>query len=100
MTELNNTFKIFRLILCNQSNNIKYSFIYDKKWWNFILNDKFNMEDLDDILDYDYLNFVILIKKIDNKIQIVNDILYFLSLSKCHYSKKIDNLYSDLWYID
>jgi hypothetical protein len=65
---LSSVFEIFRLLISNnQFNEDQYNFIYNKKWWIQLLNEKKLIHEIIIILQYNYNNFVNLIKKIDKK---------------------------------
>lgn len=94
-------FEIFRLIILNNQFNEQSYLIYNKKWWQYLLNktNKVNLiHEIINILHYNYSNFVNLIKKIDKKIDIIDDILQFLLLSN-YDNNKLNDFFFDLWFI-
>ncbi len=96
-------FDIFRLIIKNDNQTVEhqYMFIYDKYFWSNLLNNTDNnklLHEFINILHYNYYNFIKLIKKIDKKINIIDDIIQIILLSNCD-DNKLDDFFNDLWFI-
>jgi len=97
--DISSIFDTIRLIISNNTLNDNYDIICNKKLWTLMLNKKKIIYEFILILQYNYNDFVNLIKIIDIKLHIINDIIELLLLTNYNNSK-LDDFFYDLWIIN